>query len=195
MKHLPFVIPAIIFTSFALLPPVAVANEFGVVLAEKSGITFVSKQMGAPSEGRFGKFSARITFDPAKPEQGRAQIDVDLTSIDAGSADANEEVNSKVWFNTREFPTARFVAPSLKPLGGGRYEATGKMTIKGKTRDVVAPFTAKIDGNTAVLEGSIPIQRLQYGIGDGVWADTSVVADEVQVRFRFTLSAIPALKK
>jgi polyisoprenoid-binding protein YceI len=185
----------LILACFALLPLAANASEFNIVQPEKSGITFVSKQMGVPSEGRFKKFAAQIAFDPAKPELGRAQIDVDLTSIDAGSSDANEEVKGKAWFDTREFPVAKFVAASLKPLGGDRYEAAGKMTIKGKTRDVVAPFTAKVVGSAIVLDGNIPLLRLQYGIGDGVWSDTATVADEVQVRFRFTLSAASALKK
>lgn len=177
------------------LPTIAAAAEFGAVLVEKSAITFVSKQMGAPSEGRFGKFGARIAFDPAKPEQGHAQVDVDLASIDAGGGEANDEARGKAWFNTREFPVARFVASGFRAMGNGRYEAPGKMTLKGVTRDVVAPFSAKVDGNVAVIEGGIPIRRLQYGIGDGAWADTSVIADEVQVRFRLTLSATPAVRK
>lgn len=193
MKHPPFF--AVALLTVLALPASAAAGEFGTVLAEKSAITFVSKQMGAPNEGRFGKFGARIVFDPAKPERCRAQVDVDLASIDAGSADATEEARGKAWFNTREFPVAQFVAGSFRALGNGRYEAAGKMTIKGSTRDVVAPFSAKIDGNVAVLEGGIPLRRLQYGIGDGVWADTSVIADEVQVRFRLALSTVPAAGK
>lgn len=191
MKHLIFIGLA----ALALVPLAATAGEFNVVQAEKSSISFVSKQMGVPSQGRFNKFAARIAFDPARPEQGRAEIDVDLASIDAGSADANEEVKGKEWFNTREFPGAKFVAASLRPLGGDRYQAVGKMTIKGRTREVVAPFTAKVVGNTIALDGGIPLLRLQYGIGEGVWADTATVADEVQVRFHFILSAAPAAKK
>jgi len=192
-----FLLPAL-FIALALPPLAVAAAEFTVVQAEKSSISFVAKQMGVPSEGRFGKFSARIAFDPASPERGRAQIDVDLASINAGSAEANDEVKGKAWFNVREYPAATFVASSLKALGGNggiaRYEAAGKMTIKGRTRDVVAPFTAKIEGRGIVLDGSIPIQRLQYAIGEGAWADTATVADEVQVRFHFTLTAAPATK-
>lgn len=165
------------------------AAEFKAVQTEKSAINFVARQMGVPVEGKFKKFAARIVFDPDKPERGQAQIEIDLSSIDAGSAEANEEVKDKAWFNTREFPAAKFVSGSVKPLGGGRYEASGKMTIKGRTREAIAPFSARIDGNSAVLEGSIPILRLQYGIGEGLWADTATVTDEVQVRFRFVLAA------
>jgi len=171
------------------LPLAAAAAEFNAVQPQKSRVDFVSKQMGVPVQGSFGKFAAQIAFDPAKPEAGRAQIDLDLASIDAGSAEANDEVKSKGWFNTREFPQARFVSTGVKPLGGGRYEARGKMTIKGKTRDVVAPFSFKADGNAAVLEGNIPVMRLQFGVGEGIWSDTATVADEVQVKFRFTVAA------
>lgn len=173
----------------------AAAVEYNVVQLEKSSIRFVAKQMGVPSAGGFGRFVARIAFDPARPENGRAQIDVDLASIDAGSAEANDEVKGKAWFNVREIPAASFVASQLKALGGGRYEAAGKMSIKGRTQDVVAVFTAKPDGKAMLLDGAIPIRRLQYGIGEGVWADTATVADEVQVRFHFTLNAGPATRK
>ena len=179
----------LILSFAALLPLAAAAAELNVVQTDKSQISFVSKQMGVPVEGRFGKFAARIAFDPAKPEAGRAQIDIDLASLDAGSAEANDEAKGKGWFNTREFPQARFVSTGVKPLGGGRYEARGQMTIKGKTRDVVAPFSFKADGNAGVLEGSIPVMRLQFGIGEGVWSDTGTVADEVQVKFRFVVAA------
>ena len=171
----------------ALLPGAAYAVEFNVVQPEKSRVAFVSKQMGVPVEGGFGKFAAQIAFDPAKPEAGRAQIDLDIASIDAGSAEANDEVKSKAWFDTRQFPRASFVSTGVKPLGGGRYEARGKMTIKGKMRDVVAPFSFKADGNAAVFEGVIPVMRLQFGVGEGLWSDTGTVADEVQVKFRFAV--------
>lgn len=171
------------------------AGEFSVVVPEKSALTFVAKQMNVPVEGGFKKFSALVAFDPAKPETGKAQIEIDLASVDAGSADADQEVKGKAWFNVRDYPTAKFVASEVKSLGGNRYQASGKMTIKGKTREVVAPFATKLDAGMLLIDGSIPILRLQYGVGDGTWADTATVADEVQVRFHLTLTAAPSKKK
>lgn len=172
------------------------AVEYGSVIPEKSQIAFTSKQMGVPVDGRFGKFLASLNFDPAKPETGKAQIEIDLASVDAGSKDANDEVVSKGWFNVREFPKARFVSAAVKPLGGNRYEARGQMTIKGRTRDMAIVFTYKPDGANAVFEGTLPLQRTQFGIGEGAWADTSVVADEVPIKFRLVASpGTAAIKK
>ena len=161
--------------------------EMSAVQLDKSAVAFISKQMNVPVEGAFKKFSAQIGIDPAKPEAGRARIEIDLASIDAGNSDANDEVKGKSWFNTREFPAASFTSNAVKSLGGGRFEATGKMTIKGKTLESRAPFTLKQEKGILILDGTFPLKRLDYGIGSGTWSDTSVVADEVLIKFHFVL--------
>ncbi|HSD61313.1 MAG TPA: YceI family protein [Burkholderiales bacterium] len=166
------------------------AVEYATVLPDKSEIRFVSKQMNVPVEGRFRKFDAQLSFDPAKPEAGSTRITLDLAGIDAGSDDANAEVRTKGWFDIRNFPTATFVSTSVKPLGPNRYEVAGKLSIKGRSRDVTAPVSFRQDGANAVLEGSFVVKRLQFAIGEGAWSDVDTVADDVQVRFRMT--AAPA---
>ncbi|MBU3694913.1 MAG: YceI family protein [Rhodocyclaceae bacterium] len=162
----------------------SVAAELGPVQVDKSKLTFVSKQMGVPVDGEFRRFSAVMAFDPAKPEAGRAQIEIDMASVDAGAAETNEEVTGKNWFNVKQFPKATFVSSSVKPLGGNRLEVAGKLTIRDKTRDVVAPFTMTQQGAFTQFEGALTIRRADFGIGQGVWADFDTVANEVQIRFR-----------
>lgn len=161
----------------------ALAVEFGQVQADKSNLAFVSKQMGVPVDGRFRKFNVALAFDPAKPAQASAKMDVDLASIDAGSKDANDEVVGKNWFNTKAFPTASFVSTAVKPLGGDRYEVAGKLTIKGKTQDVVAPATFRQEAGNGVFDGAFTLKRLDFALGEGLWSDVSAVANEVQIRF------------
>ena len=180
MKNLYFVL-------FMLLSLDIHAAGFSKVQTDKSSITFVSKQMSVPVEGVFRKFTAQVRIDPAKPEAGIAHIDIDLASIDAGSADANEEVKGKSWFNVAEFPRAVFVSSSVKSIGGGKFEATGKMTIKGKALEVRAPFTLKEEMSVLIVDGVFVLKRLDFGIGSGLWSDTSVVADEVQIKLHLVL--------
>ena len=135
----------LIFAVFMWTPLGLHAAEFSKVQADKSSVIFVSKQMSVPVEGLFKKFTAQMRINPAKPEAGKAQIEIDLASIDVGSAEANDEVKGKSWFNVSDFPKAEFVSTSVKALGGGKFEATGKMTIKGKSMEVRAPFTLKED--------------------------------------------------
>jgi len=181
MKHL-LMIAALLTAS------PAIGEEFTVLDAQHSNLSFTSRQMGVPVEGSFKKFTLRIAVNPARPEAGSARIDIDLTSIDAGSTEADEEVAGKAWFDSKRYPTASFVSSGISRLGNGRFEVTGKMTIKGKTLDIKAPFLLKQQANALIIEGMFPLKRLDYGIGSGIWADTSVVNDEVQIRFHFTVA-------
>ncbi len=169
--------------------------EFTVLRPQQSSITFVSKQMGVPVEGSFRKFTARIALDPARPEAGTARIDIDLASIDTGNAEADAEVAGKAWFDTKNHPVASFLSGIVRQSGKERYEALGKMTLKGKTLDIKTPFTFRQAAGTLVIDGMFPIRRLDYGIGSGIWGDTDTVADEVQIRFHFILTNPPERKK
>lgn len=166
------------------------AVVYANVLPEKSEIRFVSKQMNVPVDGSFRRFAVQLNFDPAQPEAGSARITIDLAGIDTGNAESDEEVRTRGWFDVRNFPTATFVSTGVKPLGPNRYEVSGKLTIKGRSRDVTAPVSFRQEGANAVLEGSFVLKRLQFAIGEGPWSDVETVADDVQVRFRVT--AAPA---
>ena len=152
--------------------------------AANSSVVAISKQMGVPVEGKFKRFSAQIGFDPAKPAEAKASFEIDIASFDLGAEDFNRETVKPEWFNAAKFPKATFVTSAIKPAGPGKYEATGKLTIKGITRDIVAPVSFRTEGGRQVFEGVLPIKRLQFNIGEGEWKDTSTVADEVQIRFR-----------
>ncbi|HPP46503.1 MAG TPA: YceI family protein [Accumulibacter sp.] len=165
------------------------AAEFGTLQAEKSSLTFVSKQMGVPMDGRFKKFSANIAFDTAKPTAASARFELDLSSVDAGSSDADNEVVGKPWFNVKAFPTATFVSSAVRPLSGDRYELSGKLTIKGKTQDLVTPFTFRQEGNSGIFDGVFILKRLDFAVGDGIWSDVATVANEVNIKFHLVATA------
>lgn len=150
----------------------------------KSAVTITFKQLNVPVDAKFKKFTAAITYDAAKPETSKANVDIDVTSFDLGDADYNKEVMKKEWFNAAQFPKASFVSSQIKPGAAGKLDVTGKLTIKGKTTDVSFPLTVKKDGVNQVFEGVLPIKRLTYNIGEGEWKDTSMVADEVTIKFR-----------
>lgn len=155
--------------------------------AAKSSIRFVNKQMGVPVEGRFRRFDATVAFDPKKPEATKAEFEVDLASIDLGNEEGETEVRRPLWFNVERHPKARFVVTGVKPAGPGRYEASGALTIKGVTHPVTAPVSFTEAGGFRVVEGQFTLKRLLFRLGEGHWSDTETVADDVLVRFRFSL--------
>jgi polyisoprenoid-binding protein YceI len=151
-----------------------------------SSVAAVFKQMNVPVEAKFKKFSAQVDYDAAKPESAKASVDIDTTSLDLGDAEMNKEVAKKDWFNSAQFPKATFTSSSIKPAGAGKLTVSGKLAIKGKTQDVSFPLTVKAEGGKQVFEGTLPIKRLAFNIGEGEWKDTSMVADDVVIKFRVT---------
>ncbi|HEY9210905.1 MAG TPA: YceI family protein [Methylotenera sp.] len=181
-------IMAIVATVLAF-SPLAQAAEFNHIQADKSTLVFVYKQMGVPVDGSFNKFAAQLSFDPAKLNTAKAALDLDVTSIDTGSDEGNDEVATKAWFNSKAFPRAKFESTSFKALGGNRYEVTGKMSIKGRTQTVTAPFTLNQQGSNAIVDGAFILKRADFAIGEGSWSDFGTVANEIQIKFHFIATA------
>jgi polyisoprenoid-binding protein YceI len=159
----------------------------------QSEIAFTSKQMGVPVDGRFRKFDAQVAFDPKKPDAAKVAFTIDLASISLGTPEVEAEVAKPDWFNTKSFPQATFQSTSAKALGGGKFEVAGKLGIKGSTRDVVVPVTLAQSGANTTATGTMTLKRLDFRIGDGDWKDTSMVANDVIVRFKLALTGVPAL--
>jgi polyisoprenoid-binding protein YceI len=172
----------------ALAAPAVHAVEYRTVLPKQSSIGFEFRQMGVAVKGGFKRFTAQMAFDPATPEAANARIEIDLASIDAGSSEADEESAGKLWFNRSAYPKATFVASQVRALGGNRYELRGTLTLKGRSREMVVPVSFHPGKNAALFDGAFILKRLDFGIGEGMWADVATVANEVQVTFRIAAS-------
>jgi polyisoprenoid-binding protein YceI len=162
-----------------------------ILVPEKSEVRFTTRQMGVPVAGYFTKFSAQLALDPKKPEAGKVTIWIDTASMSFGARETEEEAARPVWIDSRKYPQATFRSTAIKPQGGGRYDVVGQLEMKGRAREIIVPVTVVPQGDVAVASGQFNINRLEFGIGEGLWADTSTVAANVVVRFKFTLAGVP----
>jgi polyisoprenoid-binding protein YceI len=172
----------------ALASPAASAVEYRTVLPKQSVIGFEFRQMGVPIKGGFKRFATQMVFDPARPETASARIEIDLASIDAGSPEANDESAGRLWFNRSVYPKATFVSSQISALGNNRYEMRGTLTLKGRSRDLTVPVTYTPGKNAVTFDGGFVLKRLDFGIGEGMWADVATVANAVQVTFRIAVT-------
>ncbi len=163
------------------------------LLPAQSEVVFQIKQMGVPVEGRFRKFDAQIAFDPKKPESAKVALQIDTGSATLGAPEVDIELPKPVWFAIAKFPQATFVCQSVKPVGAGKFEMTGKLSIKGQVRDITVPVTLAAPaqaGGPTLASGSFSIKRNDFLVGEKEWADTSLLANEVQVRFKLALQGL-----
>lgn len=156
----------------------------------QSQITFVSKQMGVAVEGQFKKFDAQVAFDPAKLPTSKISFTVDTGSATLGVKESDAELPKAAWFDVSKFPRATFQSSAIKAVGAGKYEVAGKLNIKGASQDVNVPVSMTQNGAATTATGSFVIKRLAFKIGENEWADTSMVADDVQVTFKLVLTGV-----
>lgn len=183
---------ALALGSAALLAAQPAVAQQKLVPAQ-SEVQFTARQMGVPLEGHFKKFDAQVSFDPAKLATSKIVFTVDTGSATMGSRETDAELPKATWFNVPQFPQATFQSSAIKALGAGKFEVTGKLSIKGMARDVVVPVTLVQNGATTMATGALPLKRLAFKIGENEWADTSMVADEVQVKFKLALTGVGKL--
>ncbi|CAN5321092.1 YceI family protein [soil metagenome] len=167
------------------------------LIPAQSELSFTSKQMGVPVDGKFKRFDAQLAFDPKKPETGKVAFSIELASVTLGAPELEAELAKAAWFDSKKMPQASFASTAIKAAGPGKFEVAGKLTIKGQTRDIVVPISlAQAGAASAVVTtatGGFVLKRLEFKIGDGEWADTSMVANDVQVKFKLSFNGIAPL--
>jgi polyisoprenoid-binding protein YceI len=154
--------------------------------AARSTVVATFKQENVPVDAPFKKVSGHIDYDPAKPAAASATIEVDMASLDIGDEAYNAEVRKKSWFDSGTFPKASFHSTAIKPTAPGAFEATGTLSLKGKSATITVPVSIKTVAGTSTYSGSLTISRKAYGIGDPQWDD--VLDDKVTIRFQLVVA-------
>lgn len=167
------------------LPGAAAASEW-VMRAEDSILEFAGSMQGEGFDGRFGAFEADIRFDPADLASARFDVRIDLASADSQNQERDETLLGPDFFDVASAPQARYVATRFRSDGDG-FIADGDLTLHGATRPVPLRFTFARNDEGAVLTGHAQLDRLQFGIGTGDWADPDVIAHAVDVDTRLEL--------
>jgi polyisoprenoid-binding protein YceI len=154
-----------------------------------SRFTFSATLSGGEFQGSFGTYTADIVFDPADLAGSRFKVVVSTASARTGDAERDTALVGPEFFATSQWNSATWVADRFEAAGPGRWVAHGRLTLRGVTRnqDVAFTFAPQPAAGKARLAGTALVRRLDYGIGQGDWQDTSVLANEVRLSFDLVL--------
>ncbi len=174
----------------AHLSPALAATAY-TVDGGHSSLGFTANQSGGDVDGRFEKFTARIVFADADLAGSSFEVEVDMASINTQDDERDTALRGEDLFDVSKYPKSRFTTTRFTRKAPGQYEVAGKLTIRDVTRDIVMPvsFATVTEGGKSVarLKGGVTLNRLDYGVGQGDWKDTTWVADEVRVKFDLRL--------
>ena len=158
----------------------------------KSSLEFTFVQAGAQNKGRFRRFQVSFDFSPENLVASRLDVTVETNSADTGDEERDDTLRGADLFAASKFPQAHFAATQINRTAAG-YEAVGKLTIRGVTRDARVPFAFRSASENGAqvgqMSGKTSLRRLDYGVGQGDWKATDQVGNDVGVAFELRLTA------
>ncbi len=166
-------------TLIAFAAPAMAAPPALTIAPNASSIGFSGTQAGTAFTGKFGQWTGQIAFDPADLAHSSARITILTASGKTGDGMKDTSLGQADWFDPEHFPRATFVTTKIAAAGPGRYVADGVLTIKNKATPVKLPFTLKISGTRAQMQGNLTVDRVAMGLGNksdasGQWVSKTI---------------------
>jgi polyisoprenoid-binding protein YceI len=160
-------------------------------------IGFVARHaMVTKVRGQFNEFEGSGVVDAADFTKSTVTVTIQAVSIDTRNEQRDAHLRSNDFLAMEEYPQITFSSTSIQQTGPNGVELTGDLTIRGVTNTVTIPFEfegAATDpyGNLRVgFEGSVVINRKDYGITWNVALETGGVLVSDKITLEFEVSAI-----
>ncbi len=160
----------------SMLTPQAMATEYLMDQAD-SRLEFSAEQQGAAFRGRFENFSASLIIDSKQAEKNRLEAQIDMASVNTDYAERDDYLVGEEWFDVARWPRAKFSASGFTAHADNRYSADGLLSLRGVER----PLSLEFDFDGRRLTGKASIDRREFGVGQGMWADDRMVGAEVVI--------------
>lgn len=157
-----------------------------------STLQFQGTQQGEKFNGAIKVFEARIAYDSADLVHASFDVTMQLKSIDSRNLERDQAMQTPDWFDTGRYPTAVFKTIAFRSTPQGAV-ADADLTIKGHTKRIAFPFQFQKTSAGATLDSRVTLDRLDFGLGAGEWADESMVGRRVDVIVHLNLipQAVP----
>lgn len=168
------------------LPCAAAAADYSVQPAA-SKLGFSTTFQGESFDGQFGQWTAAISYDAANLASAKFDVEVTLASAKTGDNDRDTALPGSDFFDVAKFPKAHFVTTAFRQ-NGAQVIADGNLTLRGVTKPVSLNVTFKPQGSGATLDVAGTVKRLDFGVGTGDYADTSVIGGDVKISAHLQLA-------
>jgi len=162
-------------------------------------IGFVARHaMVTKVRGAFNEFEGNAVIDGTDLSRSSATVTIQSASIDTRNDQRDAHLRSNDFLGMEEHPEITFVASAVTPTSPTGFDLTGDLTIKGVTNSVTVPFefegaaTDPFGNLRAGFEGSVAINRKDYGITWNAALETGGVLVSDKIVLEFEVSAIRA---
>jgi polyisoprenoid-binding protein YceI len=156
----PIVIFCFLIFSFSLFAQNYTPGDDG------SKVHFVIKNFGISTGGDFKGVAGSIKFDPANLPVSDFNVSVDASTVNTDIEARDNDLRKSDFFDVKKYPQLLFKSTRVtKTNKAGYFYMFGNITIKGVTKEVKFPFTAKAQNGGYLFEGNFKLNRRDFGVG------------------------------
>jgi polyisoprenoid-binding protein YceI len=187
-----------VFAAAALLVPSIDAAEWRIDPAHSAAQFSVRHMMVSTVRGGFERMTGTIHWDPATPEQGSVEVEVDTTTVNTRNERRDNHLRSADFLEAEKYPTMTFVSTKVERAGEGRLKLTGVLTLRGVTREVVFDVEGPVPpipgqrGRRSGATATAKINRSDFGLtwNRAIEAGGVTVGDEVTITMDIEMTEV-----
>jgi polyisoprenoid-binding protein YceI len=173
--------PIILLACCTFLSPCFAAQQWTALPSEQS-IQFTASYEDVAFNGVFRKFTSTICINPQELENSYIHSTIDVTSINTNSHDRDQALAESDWFNFSNFPQATFNSTSISLIEANHYSVTGVLKIRDQKKQIAFPLEWRvIDNDHARALAQFELDRRDFNIGQGEWAEDETIGFSVSV--------------
>jgi polyisoprenoid-binding protein YceI len=177
------------------------APEFEAV-EEQSNIHFSVPLMAVSKvSGKFMDYEVWLQAgDKPDLSHATAKAEIKVASIDTGNDSWDAKLRNPEWFDAAKYPTIRFESTRVRNVGKG-WEAAGKLTMHGVTKEITLPFTfeGRFDGPNpdehVGIHAHLKFDRRDYGMAWAGNAEAKAVGNMVTVEITILAKRVASAPK
>ena len=180
----------VMFVALLTSSVVFAADTYTIDPAHTSFGFTVKHMMISNVPGEFDKFSGQIVYSPTDLADSKADISIDVSSINTHIDKRDAHLKSPDFFDAATYPAITFVSTKFTPGA-----ITGNLTMKGVTKEVTVPVTiagpvkTMMGGQAIGITGSVTVNRQDYGINWNKVLDQGGVAVSNDVLITISIEA------
>jgi polyisoprenoid-binding protein YceI len=154
--------------------PLAATGTNWNIDAAHSLVEFSAKHMMITTvKGRLAGVSGTVHLDAQEPQRSRASVTIDAASIDTREPQRDAHLRSADFLDIERFPAISFDSTKMEGAcanPGDRFRLSGRLAIRGITRDVVLHATYEGQrrdpwgGERASFSAETTIDRRDFGL-------------------------------
>lgn len=181
----------LVLTAFfiGLSTPIHAAEATWEIDKDHSGFHFGVKHIYAPVKGYFADYKGTVTFSPDNPTASNFTFDIQVKSIATGNSKRDKHLLSEDFFSAKKYPLITFRSSSVTTGPDGELLVKGTLTMRETSHEITLPLVfhgskphpAMKGSSVAGFTGGLLINRLDYKVGNGKFAEMGLVDKDVQI--------------